>query len=111
MTLSQIQREAAREYSSRRQHQFLTLLLTDSFIATNSGGILSTWLFPSNEGPNYHRATIVNIVMACVAGLFSFINILYLVRQNRDKERRKAGATADTWHLEGDRHPFYRYIY
>ncbi|KAK4057227.1 hypothetical protein OIO90_001722 [Microbotryomycetes sp. JL221] len=81
------------------------------FIATNSGGILSTWLFPTEEAPSYKRATIVNLCMAGITGLFAVFNILYLMRQNKLKEARKTEATAESWNDEGDKHPAFRYSY
>ncbi|KAJ3568327.1 hypothetical protein NP233_g5783 [Leucocoprinus birnbaumii] len=33
------------------------------FIATNSGGILSTWRYPTKEGPRFHKTMIMNITL------------------------------------------------
>jgi hypothetical protein len=104
------------------------------FIATNSGGILSTWLFPAAEAPNYRRGTslspslrsslevqadatpplcigtIVNLSLCIVTGVFGALNLVYLIHANKKKELRKATEAPDaaTWHVEGDRHPSYK---
>jgi hypothetical protein len=33
------------------------------FFATGSGGILSTWLYPSNKAPKFRTTTIMNLVL------------------------------------------------
>lgn len=75
---------------------------------TNSGGILSTWLFPAEEAPAYRRGTIINMSFSIVVGIASGLNILYLWHANKQKAKREAEATPATWHIEGDRHPSYK---
>ncbi|BGO92174.1 hypothetical protein NBRC10512v2_004440 [Rhodotorula toruloides] len=83
------------------------------FIMTNSGGIASTWLFPTNEGPRYYKATSVLISMTLVVALFAFLNLLYLRRENAKKaELREANGgevDAESWREKGDRHEHFVY--
>ncbi|ORY87451.1 major facilitator superfamily domain-containing protein [Leucosporidium creatinivorum] len=81
------------------------------FIMTNSGGIASTWLFPASEGPEYRRGTIINLSFSIVTGLFAGLNLIYLVGANKRKQQRKLEASAAAWHVEGDRHPSFKYDY
>ncbi|KAI0081283.1 MFS general substrate transporter [Panus rudis PR-1116 ss-1] len=94
------------------------------FVATNAGGVLSTWSFPTKEGPRFKRATIMNLIFSIVVVIGSACNALYLARENRKKvERREeilepylewdkpshidGGERA--WTELGDRHPDFRY--
>lgn len=101
------------------------------FIMTNSGGILSTWLFPTSEGPSYRRgeslsrsrkqrgttsdelprqtATIVSLSMCIMTGVFAALNLAYLVRKNKEKARVQ-NPSAETWFEEGDKHASYKYV-
>ncbi|GAA5890544.1 hypothetical protein JCM8208_004908 [Rhodotorula glutinis] len=85
------------------------------FVMTNSGGIASTWLFPSNQGPEYHQASTVLIAMTAMIIVFCAFNLAYLRYANRKKAERRAEAggviDTSTWHLEGDRHPHFIYSY
>ncbi|KAM0749079.1 MFS general substrate transporter [Meredithblackwellia eburnea MCA 4105] len=91
------------------------------FIMTNSAGIMSTWLFPTNEAPSYRRGTIVNLSMALMTALFGAINLLYLSYANKQKEERRQRMTGmgeeDTvvarkeGEIEGDRHVDFTYTY
>ncbi|KAL5488440.1 hypothetical protein ACEPAI_6558 [Sanghuangporus weigelae] len=96
------------------------------FVATNSGGILSTWMFPSNEAPRFRRATILDISFSVGILVFSMLNILYLTHATRQKQLRRAELLAPyvqaedppnapldggdrAWAELGDRHPDFRY--
>ncbi|KAL0571337.1 hypothetical protein V5O48_010619 [Marasmius crinis-equi] len=94
------------------------------FIATNSGGITSTWLFPSKEGPKFTKTTIIDLVFSTLILVFAIVNALYLRRQNRIKEERRAeilapfledgkseDGAARAWTELGDRHPDFKYTY
>ncbi|KAK7056857.1 hypothetical protein VNI00_002574 [Paramarasmius palmivorus] len=93
------------------------------FIATNSGGITSTWLFPTKEGPKFRKTTILDMVFSASIVVLAIINALYLSRQNRLKKERRAEilapyATAEepdggerAWMDLGDRHPDFKYTY
>ncbi|KAF9480332.1 MFS general substrate transporter [Pholiota conissans] len=94
------------------------------FIATNSGGILSTWRFPTKEGPRFRKTTIMNLVFSIIILVGSVLNMLYLKRKNKAKaqpgyrERMLAKYTTDekvtdggveAWMELGDRHPDFVY--
>ena len=74
------------------------------FIASNSGGILSTWLFPTEEAPRYTRATWIALGLTILLMIVSTLNSMYLARENR-KKRSGAVALGD-----GDRDPNFMYI-
>ncbi|KAJ3503782.1 hypothetical protein NLJ89_g8279 [Agrocybe chaxingu] len=93
------------------------------FVATNSGGILSTWRFPTKEGPRFTNTTIMNLVFAILAVVGAFLNMAYLHYKNQSKQRpgyreRKLAKYGDendpdaslrAWMDLGDKHPDYRY--
>ncbi|KAF9529639.1 MFS general substrate transporter [Crepidotus variabilis] len=95
------------------------------FVATNSGGVLSTWRFPTKEGPKFTKTTIMNLVFSIVVVLGCVANTAYLHWRNQQKKRpgyreevlaRFASVSADereretlAWVELGDRHPDYRY--
>ncbi|KAF9267380.1 MFS general substrate transporter [Marasmius fiardii PR-910] len=94
------------------------------FIATNSGGITSTWMFPTKEGPRFIKTTIVDLVFSALIVVIAIVNALYLRRQNRIKKERRAqilapyledGKSEDggerAWMELGDRHPDFKYTY
>lgn len=57
-----------------------------SFIMTNSGGILATWLLGTlSQGPRYLLATKVMLAFSILMGVFITLNILYLWDQNKKK--------------------------
>jgi len=73
------------------------------FISTNSGGILSTWLFPTTDAPRYTKATWTAMGLTITIVAFAVINSLYLARENRRKVRLQGKG-------EGDRDPSFKYI-
>jgi len=93
------------------------------FIATNSGGILSTWSFPTKEGPKYRKTTIINLVFSILVFVGAFVNIAYLSWKNKVKKRPEERAKLlgryegdddddkglDAWMELGDRHPDFVY--
>ncbi|KAF5391363.1 hypothetical protein D9757_001856 [Collybiopsis confluens] len=94
------------------------------FIATNAGGITSTWLFPSKEAPNFRRATIINITFSLLIILGAGLNAFYLDYMNKQKIKnrdqilapynlesddvKRTNATR-AWVELGDRHPDFKY--
>ncbi|GAA5968521.1 hypothetical protein JCM3765_006721 [Sporobolomyces pararoseus] len=86
------------------------------FILTNSGGIASTWLFPSSEAPEYKRASKVLMSMTILMGVFAGFNLLYLRWANAQKairrqERKGDVDSKESWREEGDRHCDFIYAY
>ncbi|KAI0077646.1 MFS general substrate transporter [Panus rudis PR-1116 ss-1] len=90
------------------------------FIATNAGGILSTWRYPTKEGPRFKPATIMNLTFSIVIVVGSALNALYLHRRNRQKEEQreeilrpygeKGDKEGENARIElGDRHPDFKY--
>ncbi|KAF9519048.1 hypothetical protein BS47DRAFT_1337603 [Hydnum rufescens UP504] len=93
-------------------------------VALGCGGILSTWRFPTKEGPRFTTTTIMNIVFCVVIGFAALLNSFFLSRMNASKQRRRseilapytddsdeknrdAGMTA--WVELGDNHPDFHY--
>uniref|UniRef100_A0A8H7XRX8 Major facilitator superfamily (MFS) profile domain-containing protein n=1 Tax=Psilocybe cubensis TaxID=181762 RepID=A0A8H7XRX8_PSICU len=88
----------------------------------NCGGILSTWSYPSNEGPKYRKTTIMNLVFSLVMMVLTMINALLLIRLNRQKKERRSDILAPyasqcepdgglrAWNALGDRHPDFKYV-
>jgi len=91
------------------------------FVATNAGGILSTWRFPTKEGPHFRKTTIMNLVFSIVVVVGSLANAILLAHMNKLKQRHRnkilapyvdtknpdGGARA--WIELGDKHPDFRY--
>jgi hypothetical protein len=74
------------------------------FISTNSGGILSTWLFPTTDAPRYRTATWTAMGLSLSIAVLAVVNSLYLARENRAKARSGSHRAA------GDRDPSFQYI-
>lgn len=87
--------------------------ITMGFVATNSGGILSTWLFPTNEAPRYHRGTSVLLGLSAAICFWTVLNMLYLHHQNR-KRAAANGVEEDNSDVNdgvlGDRSVHFKYI-
>ncbi|GAA5861034.1 hypothetical protein JCM1840_003058 [Sporobolomyces johnsonii] len=85
------------------------------FVMTNSGGIASTWLFPTQQAPRYETASRTLLAMSILTGVFAALNLVYLRRANRKKAERREqdGGKIDaaSWAVEGDRHPHFVYSY
>jgi len=96
-----------------------------SLIRTLQGGILSTWRYPTKEGPKFRNTMIMNLVFSILVVVGSLVNMAYLNWKNRQKQRPRyreevlakyysAGGTEEdanlrAWMELGDRHPDYRY--
>ncbi|KAH6916427.1 major facilitator superfamily domain-containing protein [Coprinopsis sp. MPI-PUGE-AT-0042] len=91
------------------------------FMATNGGGILSTWRFPPTEGPRYTKTTIMNITFAAIMALSCIANYCLLrwmqnkKELNRDKLLSPYVTDQDpnggerAWIELGDKHPDFKY--
>ena len=63
---------------------------------TNSGGILATWLFGDlSPAPRYTTATKTLLIFSVLMGVFSALNIWYLVMQNKCKARARGVRARD----------------
>jgi len=83
------------------------------FIFTNSGGILSTWLFPGKEAPRYHKGTSVLLAMSLCMPVFALLNTGQLYLENKRRAKlRDAGHVDDVQAGEiGDRSVNFKLIY
>lgn len=84
------------------------------FIVTNCGGILSTWLFPTTEAPDYRKATSILLGLSCSMMVMACLNMAYLGAMNKRRKQRGGfdlanGAMDDAATL-GDRSVHYKYI-
>jgi MFS family permease len=74
------------------------------FISTNSGGILSTWLFPTTDAPRYRTATWTTLGFSISIVVLAAMNSVFLTRENRRKARQESDRD------EGDKDPSFKYI-
>ncbi|KAL9710558.1 hypothetical protein Ac2012v2_006094 [Leucoagaricus gongylophorus] len=102
------------------------------FIATNAGGILSTWRFPTKEGPRFTKTTIMDLVFSVLMIIFTCLNVAVLYYKNRRKQQHRAQILAPytftntfeankdfkdsgdglrSWVELGDNHPDFVYTY
>ncbi|KZT42389.1 MFS general substrate transporter [Sistotremastrum suecicum HHB10207 ss-3] len=82
------------------------------FVMTNSGGILSTWIF--NDPPRFRLATRLNLAFSVGIVVMSATNMGYLIWANAQKkkvgvEERKALDNEEARQRLGDRHPDFMY--
>ncbi|KAF9479974.1 MFS general substrate transporter [Pholiota conissans] len=103
-------------------HYVRATTIAAGFMATNIGGILSTWRYPTKEGPRFRKTTIMNLVFQLGIILLSLINAAYLHYQNKQKKQNRAKLLApydnsketdggvQAWVDLGDRHPDFHYI-
>ncbi|KAF8963255.1 MFS general substrate transporter [Flammula alnicola] len=92
------------------------------FVASNAGGILSTWRYPSKEGPRFRKTTIMNLVFSLVSILLAILNALVLNYLSKRKQRSRKQILAPyateeepeggvrAWVELGDRHPDFHYV-
>lgn len=84
------------------------------FVITNCGGILSTWLFPTKEGPDFKKATGILLGLSVAMMVLACVNMAYLGMMNRSRKRRggfdQANGTMDDAAVLGDRSVHYKYI-
>jgi len=94
-------------------------------LAVNIGGILSTWSFPTKDGPKFRRTTIINLAFCIFVIVGCFINRAYLSWRNNVKERpgvrskllinyvaadkENADGGWSAWSELGDQHPDFVY--
>ncbi|KAH9821551.1 major facilitator superfamily domain-containing protein [Melampsora americana] len=78
-------------------------------VSANSGGILSTWLFPSEEEPDYHTGITVNLIFSGAIIIICTINLAWLRRQIEGEQSFETSMFA--WEVLGDQHPEFIYAY
>jgi sugar phosphate permease len=87
------------------------------FIMTNAGGILSTWIYPKSDAPQYAFAARLNLSFCVVTIALLAANLVWLTYLNRKKVSHREQLLKDVVHLPlseqrealGDRHPDYKY--
>ncbi|KAH9476723.1 putative transporter [Psilocybe cubensis] len=91
------------------------------FMATSMGGILSTWRYPTSEGPRFHKTTVMNLIFMIMTIVLAIVNASILSWKNKNKERTRQEVLAPyatesepdggvrAWVDLGDRHPDFRY--
>jgi len=89
------------------------------FIASNSGGILSTWTYPDSAAPEYKFAARLNLAFSCLTVFFAAAEIVLLrwMNQRKEYDQFREGILADVKDLSteeqygvlGDQHPDFRY--
>ncbi|KAF8200246.1 major facilitator superfamily domain-containing protein [Pholiota molesta] len=92
------------------------------FVLTNAGGILSTWMYPTSEGPKFRKTTIMNLTFAVVSIALAVLNAIVLRYLTKRKERLREKILAPyvtdknpegglrAWVELGDRHPDFHYV-
>ena len=82
----------------------------------NIGGIISPWLFPNTDAPNYHTGMVVSIFFVALSFVVTCLYTLYTVRMNKLKQTpdyREKWALKDerTKLIDGDLNPDFKYMY
>ncbi|WRT63133.1 uncharacterized protein IL334_000036 [Kwoniella shivajii] len=83
------------------------------FISTNSGGILSTWLFPTTDAPRYKKATWTALGLSVSIVVLAVANSAFLSLQNKNRDSAPAENledSVDSLDGLGDKEPRFRYI-
>ncbi|PGG95543.1 hypothetical protein AJ79_09998 [Helicocarpus griseus UAMH5409] len=91
------------------------------FISTNSGGIVSTWIYPRSDGPYYPFAAKFNLALTVITIVLCAGQVGWLRRMNRRKGERgeeilagegvKGAEVGVQFGKLGDRHPEFLYTY
>jgi hypothetical protein len=89
------------------------------FISSNSGGILSTWIYPESAAPGYKFAAKLNLAFAFVTIGLAVAEVLLLRWSNQRKQRdeyregvlRKVHGLSleEQYNVLGDEHPDFEY--
>ncbi|OAA37859.1 Major facilitator superfamily domain, general substrate transporter [Metarhizium rileyi] len=53
----------------------------------NCGGFVATFVYPSKDGPNFHRGHTIIMGLLCYAWIAILANVMWCARINRDKRR------------------------
>lgn len=82
------------------------------FVFTNSGGILSTWLFQASQAPGYRTAYIINLSFLCLYIVAGTCLTVHYHRQNKIRDSFVRDGRSDEYGSgkNGDRHVFFRYV-
>ncbi|PSR81957.1 major facilitator superfamily domain-containing protein [Coniella lustricola] len=55
----------------------------------NAGGFVATFIYPSDQGPTYHKGHSIILGLLCYAWVAVLANVLYCCKTNRDKRNGK----------------------
>lgn len=90
-----------------------------AFISSNSGGILSTWIYPESSAPGYKFAARLNLAFTFVtiALVAAEVMLLRWKNQRKQSDEYREASLRDVLHLSpeeqynalGDEHPDFRY--
>ncbi|WWD06422.1 hypothetical protein V865_004512 [Kwoniella europaea PYCC6329] len=85
------------------------------FISTNSGGILSTWLFPTTDAPRYKKATWTAMGLSISIVVLAIMNSIFLAIQNKNRGtvptvQENLEDSVNSLDDLGDKDPRFRYI-
>ena len=89
------------------------------FVWTNSGGIVSTWIYPKNQAPYYLFAAKFNLALVVFTIFFFALNVWWLRLKNKKKVENRSEILGELESLPleeqfeklGDSHPDFKYIY
>lgn len=88
------------------------------FISTNTGGIVSTWIYPDSAAPEYSLAAKLNLSLTCISIGVVVMEMLLLRWKNQQKEddewreavlRKVPGTINEQFSALGDEHPDFKY--
>jgi len=80
------------------------------FVFTNLGGIMSTWLFPTTQGPRYVKGTSILTAMAALMVFLIICNMVYLTYMNKKKANLKSRGEDNEVLGEGDLRLDFKYM-
>ncbi|EMR09935.1 hypothetical protein PNEG_01694 [Pneumocystis murina B123] len=86
-------------------------------VMTNSGGILSSWMFNKSEAPRYAMSYAIILILTAISVIVAIILRFYYVKENKRKEKllaekKESFNTVEEFYKacdQGDRHIVFRY--
>ncbi|OHE99685.1 major facilitator superfamily transporter [Colletotrichum orchidophilum] len=73
----------------------------------NCGGLVATFIYPSTDGPLYHKGHTVILGLLCYAWVATLVNVLWCAKINRDKAAGKYDQFIGTG---DDREPHFKMV-
>ncbi|PGH06774.1 hypothetical protein GX51_02215 [Blastomyces parvus] len=89
------------------------------FVSTNSGGIVSTWIYPRKDAPYYLFAAKFNLALLVITIVLCGVQVVFLRRLNQRKAEKPEEVLGDMAGMDlqaqldklGDKHPEFVYTY
>ena len=89
------------------------------FVTSNSGGIISTWIYPQTSAPRFLFGTRFNLSLICIEMALILVQIALLRHLNQRKIDKRDELLSGIEHLSleeqmeilGDHHPDFKYTY